>query len=78
MDKHDKAFVDSLVPDGAVVTSLVAAVAWVNEDGSQSWRCYCDSDATVMTTLGLLELAKLDVVARSDTGLPLAYDDLED
>lgn len=75
MDKHDKAFVDSLVPDGAVPVGLVAVVAWVHPDGTRAWRCYVDCDDTVTTTLGLLELAKLDVVARSDTGLPINYEE---
>lgn len=73
LDDVDGAFIDSLMPEGSVPLGFVAVLLWVDGEGEQRWRCYSQMDTTVTTTLGLLELAKLDVVARSDTGLPIQY-----
>jgi hypothetical protein len=74
LDSVDAAFVDSLIPEGAVPTGLCAVVTWLDpNDDVPRWRCYIDVDLPVTTTLGFLELAKLDVIARSNTGLPIQY-----
>ena len=74
LDDKDIAFARSLMPDDAIMTGLVAVVTWLDpEGGTPRWRCYCDVDLPVTTTLGYLELAKLDVVACSNTGLPISY-----
>lgn len=76
MDDVDRAYLESWLPEGAVVVGMVSAVTYMaaDADGALRWAVHCDMDAPVTTTLGLLEMAKLDVIARSDTGLPLRYD----
>lgn len=77
-DEIDKAFLASIVPDGCVGMGFVAIVAWINEEGAQLWRVYSQMDAPLTSTLGLLRLAELEMVARSDTGLPLRYPHLDE
>ncbi len=64
------------MPDGAIPVACIAVVEWLDPDtGRSRWRCIVDSDVPVSANLGLLELAKLDVIARSDTGLPITYEE---
>lgn len=74
LDKIDEAFVRSLIPEGATPLALVAVVQWFDPDGTQHWRCYPQCDIATSSALGLLEFAKLDLIARTDTGLPFRYD----
>jgi hypothetical protein len=75
-DDEDRRFVESMVPEGAIVEALVAVVSWIDPtDGSQRWHVYCHSDLPASSNIGLLEIAKLSVIARSDTGLPFRYDE---
>lgn len=79
LDAADTAFVESLIPDGAVVSGLVAVVTFMQpETGLNEWKVYCDVDMPVSSTLGFLELAKLEVIARSNTGLPIRHPDDDD
>lgn len=74
MDDIDKAFLDSILPDGAGMAGFVTVASWINQEtGALQWRVYSQIDVPVSTSLGLLELAKLELIARSDTGLPIAY-----
>lgn len=75
LEDVDRAYLESLMPDGSVPTALVSVVSWIDEEGKQHWRCHCIADAPVTSTLGLLDLAKMDVLARTDTGLPIRYDE---
>lgn len=75
MDPVDKAMVDSLVPEGSIVDGFMVIVSFTDPEGHQCWRNYAQMDAPVSMSLGLLELAKLDVIARSDTGLPIHYEE---
>lgn len=74
LDEVDEAYVASLMPEGAIPTGLVSVVTWLSpETGASCWRVHCDVDTRVIETIGALELAKLDVIARSGTGLPINY-----
>lgn len=61
-------------PD-TVLTDFVLAAAWADKDGDMRWIAVADSNAPITSTLGLLDLAKLDLVAKCDTGLPFGYGD---
>lgn len=80
MDDTDLAFQASLVPDECIPQGFLAVLAFVAPDGTQCWRTYNQLDAPLSSVLGLLELAKLDAIARSDSGLPIRYptDDQDD
>lgn len=77
-DDIDKAWLDSIVPEGCMGIGFIAVAHWIDDEGTQRWRVYSQIEAPVATSLGLLELAKLELVARSDTGLPLRYPHLDE
>lgn len=66
LDEVDLAFVSTLVPEDALDVSLIAIVSWVDPDtGESRFKVYARTDALIATTLGMLELAKLDLVNAS-------------
>lgn len=77
-DDIDKAWLDSIVPEGCVPLGFIGIASWLDEDGTQRWRCYSQIDVPISASLGLLELAKLELIARTDTGLPIRYPNLDD
>lgn len=76
-DEIDKAWLESIVPEGCISDGFVAIVSWMDQEGKPFWRVYSQINVPLSTTLGLIELAKLEMVARSDTGLPLRYPHLD-
>lgn len=78
-DDSDRSYADSLVPDGSFITAMMTIVGFMDSDGTPRWRCYnATIDTRVAECLGLIELAKLDMVARGGTGLPIEYADPDD
>lgn len=75
MDDVDRAYLDSFIPEGSIVIGMVTVVSFIppGSDGALAWRVHNDIDAPLTSALGLLELAKLDLVARSNSGLPFSY-----
>lgn len=69
-----------IVPDGSFVTQMMTVITWMGEDGESYWRCYCATGQgeRIATSIGLLEIAKLDIISRTDTGLPIRYPELDD
>ena len=74
LDPIDAAFVDSWTPDNAFVVGFVGGIIWLDEEGNQLWRSFSRADLPLTSVLGLLDLCKLDMIARTDTGLPIRYD----
>lgn len=73
-DPEDVDFVRHLVPDGSFVTDMIVVTAWMDSDGDRRWRCYNATAAMPLTSsLGLLELAQLDMITRADTGLRFGH-----
>jgi len=73
-DEHDQAILEDLIHDPhAIVNGYVFIASWVDGEGQQRWRCYTNCDIPVSSVIGLLEMAKLDILGRSDTGMPFAY-----
>lgn len=59
----ETAFLAEKVPDGAIIIGYIAIYAWLNPDtGSMEWRSCNDCDFNVAQAIGLLELAKLDML----------------
>lgn len=77
-DEIDKAWLASIVPDGCLATGFVGIAHWIDPEGAEHWRVYSQIEAPISTTIGLLELAKLELIARTDTGLPIRYPELEE
>lgn len=77
-DDLDKAWLASIVPEGCVALGFIGIASWIDTDGEEHWRCYSQIDAPISSAVGLLELAKLELIARTDTGLPLRYPHLDD
>lgn len=78
MDEADLAFQASLVPEECIPQGFIAVFSFLAPDGSQCWRTYNQLDVPLSSVLGLLELAKLaklDAIARVDSGLPIRYVD---
>lgn len=75
-EPHDIAYAEAIVPDGSFVEQMVTVVCWLNTDGVRRWKCYNATSEGISSsaTVGLLEFAKLDIIARSDTGLPFSYE----
>lgn len=66
------------MPDGAIPVACIAVMEWLDPTtGESHWRSAVDSELPVTANLGLLDLAKLDIVVGSDTGLPIRYGDDE-
>ncbi len=70
MDEVDEAWLASIVPDDAVPVGFVAVAMWVTVDGEQKWSVYNQLDAALTTTVGLLELAKLEMIRRTTGTFP--------
>lgn len=75
MDEADLAFQASLVPEECIPQGFIAVFSFLAPDGSQCWRTYNQLDVPLSSVLGLLELAKLDAIARADSGRPIRYVD---
>lgn len=74
LDAIDSEYVKSRVPEGAIVIGLLSIVSFADpETGELQWKLFMDVDAPISTCVGLLELAKIEAVARCDgviTGEP--------
>ena len=75
LDREAIVFLDALLPDGAVPTVLIAVAAFLDENGDECWRCYCNSEAPCSTNVGLLEMAKLQIISRTETGINFGGDE---
>lgn len=73
MDDVDLAFQQSLIPEGSVPEGFVAVLSFVGPDGESHWRVYDQLEGSISRTIGLLEMAKLELISRTDTGLPIRY-----
>lgn len=66
LDEPDQAYVLSLIPEGAIPTAIITVVAFLNpESGDMQWKVHNDTDVPLSHCLGLLDLAKLDLCART-------------
>ena len=74
----DREFFLSLVPEveraEAVPVSMIVVISWMNRAGESRWRSYLQCDEPVSSVVGLLEMSKLDAIARTpNTGLPFRH-----
>jgi len=59
----EKKYVDFLLPQGAIPTSIVTVLTYIDKMGENSWLMRVESDAPVTAVIGALELAKSDIMA---------------
>jgi hypothetical protein len=57
---------DPEVPDGSIVNAEIVVTQYFTPDGFLQRRCFYDGAVPLSTVLGLLELAKADIIARCD------------
>lgn len=74
LDDADRQFLESWTPPGSFILGYVGGIIWLDSEGHQRWRCISRADLPLTSVLGLLELCKLDMIARTDTGLPIRYE----
>lgn len=68
-NEEDTAFVRQLMPEGAVPSTLVAVVAWLDpETAQENWCVTWAGHEDLPRFVGMLELAKVDVTARMSKG----------
>lgn len=78
-DNADKQYFESIVKDpGVIPTGLISVVTWIDPlTGARKWRLVNDVDMPLTECVGLLELAKIELIRRT---APYLYkqDDLEE
>lgn len=58
LDDTDKAFIDSLLPDGEAPLGVIAIIPFIDADGEFRWRNYINVDLLDVTVEGLLDRVK--------------------
>jgi len=66
LDPTDIAYVNSLTPDGRMYTGHLTVLTYLDEEGDQQFLVYAQMDREISSVLGLLEMAKLHMLARCD------------
>jgi hypothetical protein len=71
---HLREFATAILPAECVLNEAVLVTSYVDPDGGMCWGVtVANSEGPVSIVVGLLEMAKLDIIARTDTGLPIRY-----
>lgn len=66
---EDMEFIRQFMPEGAVPATMVAVVSWLDpETAEENWCATWAGNEDLVRFVGLLELAKVDVVARMSRG----------
>jgi hypothetical protein len=69
-DWADRRIAKDIVPDDVFVTDMLIIVTWMDADGEDYWRLYnATRDCKVSAKVGLLELAKFQLVKRCGPAL---------
>lgn len=66
-DDIDRAFISSIggIPDSAVIEGMVVVLSWIDPNGlDQRWMMKNLTDLPVSQIVGLLEMSKLEAIAR--------------
>lgn len=66
LDPIDIAYVNSLTPDDRMYTGHITVLTYLDEDGDQQFTVYSQMNREVSSVIGLLEMAKLHMLARCD------------
>lgn len=66
MDQVDRDWLDSFIgksiPQDAVVEGFYSIITWIDPDGERCWRTYNQFDLPVSTLIGVIELAKHQLI----------------
>jgi hypothetical protein len=64
-----KAFLDELIKDGVMPDSMVVVASFIQPDGSPATATYhWTDDVPIVKVLGMLEMAKFDVMGAAGCG----------
>jgi hypothetical protein len=74
MDDEDRAFLASMVPDDGLPLGFFAVAVWTEPDGELKWRFYDQLEMVLTNHIGLLELAKLEVIRRTTPSIYVGGD----
>lgn len=74
----EKDFLDELLQQGAMPTSITAVYTFIDENGENCWNVWYESDAPITTVIGALELAKIEIVATTPNASSLLGDEDEE
>jgi hypothetical protein len=68
LDSEDRAYVDSWLTEepGAIVTTLVAALEYMDADGRMKLRHYVVTDSKTPHVVGLLETVKFQLLQEQE------------
>lgn len=85
-DDADRAFLASFappdgsrIPDGAIVEGIITVVSFIEPvDGGQLWFVHANSDLPLTQMVGLLDMAKLRLIAATPGAIPGIGDDGDD
>lgn len=68
-DQADIDFIESLVPeegrDEAIVSTFMVITFWIDTNGEERWRLYCQSDSSIKEPVALLRLAEDELLTRA-------------
>lgn len=65
-DEADTTFVRSMVPDGALIDSFVAAVSYIDPDtGKRGWQPYAAGTGSLAEQLGLMVMSMVTFVSQA-------------
>lgn len=66
-DEIDRQYIDSHthIPDGSFVQAYVTIIAYTPPEGESCWLVCNNTDIPATQVVGMLDLAKLDVVMRT-------------
>lgn len=66
-DAADRQMASTMVPDGAFVEEMVSIITWHEPDSdSPRFRVVCSGETRLTSVLGLLELAKAELLAQCE------------
>jgi hypothetical protein len=71
----EKDFLDELLQQGAMPTSMTVVYTFIDENGENCWNVWYESDAPITTVIGALELAKIEIIATTPNASSLLGDD---
>jgi hypothetical protein len=65
MDAADAAWLATMIPEGCVSQGFISVVVFFDGEGEMKYKVYSQMEAPLTSCLGLLELAKMDMIART-------------
>ena len=58
LDDADQAYIESLIPDGAIPHAMVTVVAYLDDDAEEKLVVHITDGVTASATMGMLRMAE--------------------